>query len=66
MSDRQFPGIVFKTLFGYREKIYLVQAVAYFLFLIVIGGKYLGVFPHKSSLTTDRQTTANNSVIKSK
>ncbi len=60
MSDRQFPGILLKTLFGYREKIYLVQAVAYFLFLTVIGGKYLGVFQRKPSLTNDRQTTANN------
>lgn len=65
MSDRQFPGILFKTLFGYREQIYLVQAIAYVLFLTVIGGKYLGVLQNQSSLT-HKQTKANNSVIQSK
>ena len=42
MSDRQFPGILLKTLFGYREQIYLVQAIAYVLFVTVIGANYLG------------------------
>jgi high-affinity iron transporter len=40
LPDNQFPGLVFKALFGYREKIYLVQAVGYLLFLFVVGGLY--------------------------
>ncbi|MDP8964494.1 MAG: FTR1 family iron permease, partial [Cyanobacteriota bacterium] len=40
LPDDQFPGLVFKALFGYREKLYLVQAVAYLLFLFTIGSVY--------------------------
>lgn len=40
LPDEQFPGIILKSLFGYRDKIYIVQAVGYFLFLITIGGLY--------------------------
>jgi high-affinity iron transporter len=41
LPDSKFPGILFKTLFGYREHLYLVQAVAYLVFLLSIGGIYL-------------------------
>ncbi|MBE9055010.1 FTR1 family protein [Sphaerospermopsis sp. LEGE 08334] len=40
LPDKQFPGILLKTLFGYNQKLYLAQAVAYILFWIVIGGLY--------------------------
>jgi high-affinity iron transporter len=40
LSDRTFPGILLKALFGYREKIYLVQAIVYGIFLGAIGGLY--------------------------
>jgi high-affinity iron transporter len=40
LPDRQFPGILLKTLFGYTQKLYLVQAVGYLLFWITIGGLY--------------------------
>lgn len=41
LPDEQFPGIIFKSLFGYRENLYVVQAVAYIIFLVTIGGTYL-------------------------
>jgi high-affinity iron transporter len=41
LPDGIFPGILLKTLFGYREQLYLIQVVAYSLFLIIIGGNYL-------------------------
>jgi high-affinity iron transporter len=41
LPDEQFPGIILKSLFGYREHLYLVQAVAYLTFLFSIGGIYL-------------------------
>ncbi|MGM3306363.1 FTR1 family iron permease [Anabaena sp. WFMT] len=41
LPDDNFPGIIFKSLFGYRDKIYIVQAVGYFVFLLSIGGLYL-------------------------
>jgi high-affinity iron transporter len=40
LSDREFPGIILKSLFGYREKLYLGQAIAYILFLGIVGGVY--------------------------
>lgn len=41
LPDRQFPGILLKALFGYTQKLYLVQAIAYLLFLSTIGTLYL-------------------------
>ncbi len=41
LPDEQFPGIILKSLFGYRDNLYLVQAVAYVVFLVTIGGTYL-------------------------
>jgi high-affinity iron transporter len=41
LPDEQFPGIILKALFGYQHHLYLVQAVAYLIFLFSIGGMYL-------------------------
>ncbi|NER81905.1 MAG: hypothetical protein F6K42_20535 [Leptolyngbya sp. SIO1D8] len=40
LPDKQFPGILFKTLLGYRDLMYAGQMIAYTLFLIAIGGSY--------------------------
>ncbi|WP_035987730.1 FTR1 family iron permease [Leptolyngbya sp. KIOST-1] len=40
LSDRQFPGIVLKTLLGYRDHLYLVQILAYLGFLGLVGSSY--------------------------
>jgi high-affinity iron transporter len=40
LPDRQFPGILLKTLFGYTQKLYLVQALGYLLFWITVGSLY--------------------------
>jgi len=40
LPDDKFPGIVLKALFGYREKLYLVQVAAYVVFLTTVGGLY--------------------------
>ncbi|MFM7471833.1 MAG: FTR1 family protein [Nodosilinea sp.] len=40
LPDRQFPGIVLKTLLGYRDRLYLLQAIAYGGFWIIVGGSY--------------------------
>ncbi|MBP5975434.1 FTR1 family iron permease [Brasilonema sp. CT11] len=40
LPDRQFPGILLKTLFGYTQKLYFVQAVGYLLFWVVVGSLY--------------------------
>jgi high-affinity iron transporter len=41
LPDEQFPGIILKSLFGYRDHLYLLQAVGYLVFLVTIGGTYL-------------------------
>jgi high-affinity iron transporter len=40
LPDRQFPGIVLKTLLGYRDRLYLVQAIGYVGLLAIVGGLY--------------------------
>lgn len=40
LPDRQFPGIILKALFGYRQTLYVGQIVAYISFLVIIGGAY--------------------------
>lgn len=40
LPDKQFPGILLKTLFGYTQKLYLVQAIGYLLFWVMIGSLY--------------------------
>ncbi len=40
LPDKQFPGILLKTLLGYRDHIYLLQLITYLAFLIGVGGRY--------------------------
>lgn len=41
LPERQFPGIILHTLFGYEDQLYLVEAIAYGLFLAIVGSLYL-------------------------
>ncbi|MGB2923665.1 MAG: FTR1 family protein [Limnothrix sp.] len=41
LPDKKFPGIILKTFFGYRQTLYLAQAIAYILFLVSVGTLYL-------------------------
>jgi len=41
LPQKQFPGILLKILFGYREQMYTLEAVGYLLFLVTVGGLYL-------------------------
>ena len=40
LPDKEFPGIVLKALFGYRQTLYLGQVVAYITFLAAVGTAY--------------------------
>lgn len=40
LSDRQFPGIMLKALFGYRQTLYLGELIVYLLFLSIVGTLY--------------------------
>ncbi|MBE9061193.1 FTR1 family protein [cf. Phormidesmis sp. LEGE 11477] len=53
LPDKSFPGILFKTLLGYRDHIYLLQALAYASFLFGVGGRYfrsLGIIDQSSGI----------------
>lgn len=56
LPDRQFPGILLKALFGYRERLYLLPAVGYTIFLVTVGPLYfqkLGGQPNVASKITE-------------
>jgi high-affinity iron transporter len=49
LPDSQFPGILLKTLFGYRDHIYLVQLIFYLLFLFIVGNLYFSSLKSNSN-----------------
>lgn len=54
LSDRAFPGIVLKTLLGYRDKLYIVQAIGWVSFIVGIGGLYFRTLNPGSGITLRR------------
>ena len=50
LPDKQFPGIILKALFGYRQTLYLLQIIIYGLFLTIVGGFYFQTLQSKSTL----------------
>lgn len=40
LPERQFPGLILKTLLGYRDHLYLGQLMAYVGFWATVGGRY--------------------------
>ena len=59
LPDKQFPGIVLKALFGYRQTLYLGQVVAYFSFLITVGIAYFQSLGIKLSINSKQPETNN-------
>lgn len=52
LPDKRFPGVLLKTLLGYRDHIYLLQIIVYVAFLAGVGGRYfrsLNINPVKES-----------------
>jgi high-affinity iron transporter len=54
LPDRQFPGILLKTLFGYRQKLYLIQAIGYLSFWVIVGGLYFRSLNQPTSLNPSK------------
>lgn len=40
LPDKTFPGVLLKTLLGYRDRLYAGQMLAYVLFMVSVGGTY--------------------------
>jgi high-affinity iron transporter len=60
LPDNKFPGVVLKALFGYRSKIYLVQAVAYLVFLFAIGSIYFNSLTVPTAASAKPEQSAQN------
>ena len=56
LSDRVFPGILLKALFGYRETLFLGQIVAYISFMAIVGTAYFQSLTAKFSKNPNLQT----------
>ena len=61
LPDRQFPGILFKALFGYRDRLYLLQAIAYAIFLTTVGSLYFQKLGSKSNIASKNTQPARDS-----
>ncbi|MBE9043534.1 FTR1 family protein [Pleurocapsales cyanobacterium LEGE 10410] len=60
LPDKQFPGIVLKALFGYRQTLYLGQIVAYVSFLATVGTAYFQSLGLKLPNLRQRSTINNS------
>ncbi len=56
LPEEKFPGIVFSALFGYVQRLYLVQAIGYVVFLVTVGSIYLQPQTWKLNWSRDRNT----------
>jgi high-affinity iron transporter len=53
LPDDRFPGLALKSLFGYRDRLYVVQLLAYIGFLLTIGGIYFrSLYPQASRVVS--------------
>lgn len=58
LPDDRFPGVILNALFGYTQRLYLVQAIGYGVFLITIGSIYFqslagrAIFPIRKARRT--------------
>lgn len=62
LPERQLPGLMLKTILGYRERLFLGQAIAYGSFLVVAGTLYWQSLQPKNSgvnLAKPELTTAS-------
>lgn len=41
LPQKQFPGVILHTLFGYVDRLYWAEAIAYLTFLLTVGSLYL-------------------------
>ena len=57
LPDKEFPGIILKALFGYRQTLYLGQIVAYFSFLAAVGTAYFQSLGLKLFTSTQRSSS---------
>lgn len=59
LPDDRFPGLVLRALFGYTDRLYQVQAIAYISFLTIIGGIYFQSLSGGWQQLTKKQPSEN-------
>jgi high-affinity iron transporter len=59
MPQEQFPGLLLNALFGYTDRLYVVQAIAYPLFLFTIGSIYFQSLSGKVFFAARRRRATN-------
>lgn len=62
LPQDKFPGLLLRTMFGYTQNLYLVQAVGYVLFLLIIGGIYFRSLTKSTSVDKKNSTAAPKTV----
>ena len=60
LPDKQLPGVILKVLFGYRDRIYLIQLLAYGLFWLVIGSRYFRTLNQPVTKDAQSQTASSS------
>jgi high-affinity iron transporter len=58
LPQEKFPGIILSTMFGYTSKLYLLQVVCYFIFLITAGTIYFQTLSGKQVFNFSRRKEA--------
>lgn len=65
LPDKQMPGLLLKIALGYREHVYVVQAIAYAAFWLTVGKAYLqsaGISPSKTASASPTATSSDTAI----
>lgn len=60
LPDKKFPGVLLKALLGYRDQLYLAQAIAYLAFLGTVGWLYFQSLSPQSAGPTAKSVKTNS------
>ncbi len=62
LPQEKFPGLLLNALFGYTDRLYRVQAIAYVLFLVSIGGIYLNSLKGRLQVAPAKDKSVQNTI----
>ena len=62
MPQEKFPGLLLNALFGYTDRLYRVQAIAYVLFLVSVGGIYLNSLKGRPQVAAAKDKSVQNTI----
>lgn len=65
LPEDKFPGLLLSAMFGYTQNLFLVQTVAYVVFLASIGGIYFRSLTGRPSIAAKSQVASNKRQINS-